>query len=53
MYMGSAELWGMGNKQKIQNENICLRQESLQRPLAFQPDAFDHLAGGSEVKKIK
>ena len=37
--MGSAELWETGNKWKIQNENICLRRESNQWPLAFQMDA--------------
>ena len=29
------------NNRKIQNENICLRRESNQRPLAFQPAALE------------
>ena len=31
-----AKLWATGSKRKIQNENVCLRHESNQRPLAFQ-----------------
>ena len=51
--MGSAELWGTGNKRKIQNENILLRQESSKRPIAFQPDALDSLATGIYVLYAK
>ena len=29
-------------KRNIKNENICLRQESNQRPLAFQSGASNH-----------
>ena len=39
IYMVSAELWEMGTKGKIQNENVCFRRELNQRPLDFQPDA--------------
>ena len=42
--MGSPELYGMGSKHKIQNENICLHQQLNQRPLAFQAGTLDHWA---------
>ena len=29
---------GNGKQSKSQNENICLRRESNQRPVAIQPD---------------
>ena len=32
----SAKRWERGIKKKIQNENICLHQESNKRPIAFQ-----------------
>ena len=28
IYMGSADLFGTGRERKIQNENICLQQDS-------------------------
>ena len=31
-----AELLSLGYKRKIQHDNVCLRRESNQRPLAFQ-----------------
>ena len=31
-----AELLSTGCKRKIQNDNLCIRRESNQRPLAFQ-----------------
>ena len=40
--MGSAEPWGMGSKQKIQNEDVSW--ESNQGPLTFQAGALDHWA---------
>ena len=46
---GSTELYGTGNKRKIQNENICLRRESNKRPLPFQPDTLDSFATGTDV----
>ena len=42
--MGFVEVWATGSKQKIQNENICLHQESYQRLLAFQRVVFNHSA---------
>ena len=38
IYKGSTELKGTENNRKIQKGNVCLRRESNQRPLAFQPD---------------
>ena len=36
IYMVLAELLSTGYKRKIQNDNVCRRRESNQRPLAFQ-----------------
>ena len=40
IFIGFAELWATGSKRKTQNENICIRRESNQRPLAFQRTAL-------------
>ena len=34
------KLWAAESKRKIQNENMCLRRESNQRPFAFQRTAL-------------
>ena len=36
-------------KRKIQKENTCLRRESNQRLLVFQPGALDRLVTGTDV----
>ena len=36
IYMVFAEMWTTFRKRKIQNDNVCLRRESNQRPLTFQ-----------------
>ena len=50
MCMVFIELWATGRKRKIQNENMCLRRESNQWPLAFQRVALTtRLEGGPIV----
>ena len=50
MCMVFIELWATGRKRKIQNENMCLRRESNQWPLAFQRVALTtRLEGGPNV----
>ena len=44
-----ASLRGTGPKRIIKNKNICLRRESNQRSIAFQPRALDRLACGTDV----
>ena len=35
-----AELWSTESKRKLQNDHLCLRRDSNQRPLALQPDTL-------------
>ena len=53
IYRWFDELSATGNKQKIQNENICPNQESNRRPLAFQRGASKHSATLTINDKLK